>query len=329
MSAAEATVGYSKFCSTGTAFTSSLRRKNFYKNCCQELKVSVQNYIKDVDFSVGCEPCSYDGTVHYSYHYEQQLHYPTDPNQHDPIYFKTPRKCALFGICCEAIPCQINFLIDESVQTAKGSNSTISYVHYFFQRHGLGETKMQLHADNYGAQNKNSAFLWYYSWWVMNGLPHSINYDFLLPGHTKFSPDWCFGLMKQKTRRTFTSSLFDIARTVEDSASVNVAELVGLHNGTVLVEMYDWTTYLGQYFKKLHQIKTFSNSDSTRIILELSSVSSIGTLRRRPLVYLETDIIFRSRASCPNLSIPKVSAESAQSIVLTKSESFAVMELKV
>lgn len=59
-----------------------------YKNCCQESKGSVQNYIKDVDFLVGREPCSYDGTVHYSYGYAEQLHYPTDPNQPGPIYFK-------------------------------------------------------------------------------------------------------------------------------------------------------------------------------------------------------------------------------------------------
>ena len=91
----------------------------------------------------------------------------------------------------------------------------------------------------------------------MNGLQDSINYDFLLPGHTKFAPDWCFGLVKQKTRRTFISSLFDIGRTVEDSAAVNVTELVGLHNGTVLIATYDWVAYLGQYFKKLPQIKSF------------------------------------------------------------------------
>ena len=48
-------------------------------------------------------------------------------------------------------------------------------------------------------------------------------------------PDWCFGLVKQKTGRTSISSLFDIARTVEDSAAVNVAKLVGLQNGTVLI----------------------------------------------------------------------------------------------
>ena len=82
----------------------------------------------------------------------------------------------------------------------------------------------------------------------MIGLHDSINYDFVLPGHTKFAPDWCFGLVKQKTRCTFISSLFDIARTVEDSATVNVAELVGLHNGSVLIATYDWVAYLGQYF---------------------------------------------------------------------------------
>ena len=53
------------------------------------------------------------------------------------------------------------------------------------------------------------------------------------------------------------SSLFDIARSVKESASVNVAELVGLHNGTVLIPTYDWFTYLGNFFKKLPNIKFF------------------------------------------------------------------------
>ena len=136
----------------------ALGERNFYQSRCQELKENVQNYIKDIDFSVGQQPCSFDGTAHYSYDYAQQLHFPTDPNQPGPIYFKTPRRCALFGVCCEGIPRQINFLIDESVQTLKGANSTISYVHNFFQRHGLGETKAQLHADNCSVQKKNSTF---------------------------------------------------------------------------------------------------------------------------------------------------------------------------
>ena len=134
--------------------------------------------------------------VHYSYDYAQQLHYPSDLLQ------PGPRKCAIFGVCCEAIPSQVNFLIDENVLTGKGANSTISYVHFYFERHGLGETKAQVHADNCGAcQNRNSAFIWYYLWCVMSGLHEEINYNFLLPGHTKFSPDWCLDCSNKKHER--------------------------------------------------------------------------------------------------------------------------------
>ena len=76
---------------------------------------------------------------------------------------------------------KVNFLIDESVLSSKGANNTISYVHYLFHRHGLGKTKSQMHADNCGAQNKTSAFLWYYLWRVMSGLHDSINYDCYCP----------------------------------------------------------------------------------------------------------------------------------------------------
>lgn len=231
--------------------------RDFYKNCCHESKESINHHLQEVDFSVEREPCSYTGTVHYSYDYAQQFHYPANPNQPGPIYFKTPRKCAIFGVCCEAIPRQVNFLIDENVLTGKGANSTISYVHYFFGRRGLGETEAQIDADNCSSQNKNSAFLWYYMWRVMTGLHEEINYNFLVPGHKKFSPDWCFGLLKQKTRRTFVSSLFDIATAVKESATVNVAELVGLHNGTVLIPTYDWVTFLGHYFKELPRIRSY------------------------------------------------------------------------
>ena len=163
--------------------------REYYKMSCKETKVRVQAHLEKADFAFGQRPCSYKGTVHYSYDYAQQLHYPANPNQPGPIYFKTPRKCALFGVRSEAIPHQVNFLIDENVLTGKGANSTISYIHYFFEHHGLGETHAQVHTDNCGAQNENSAFLWYYLWHVNNGLHSSINYDFLLPGHTKFAPD--------------------------------------------------------------------------------------------------------------------------------------------
>ena len=38
----------------------------------------------------------------------KQVHYPANPLQPGPVYFLTPRKCAIFGVCCEAIPRQVH-----------------------------------------------------------------------------------------------------------------------------------------------------------------------------------------------------------------------------
>ena len=148
--------------------------------------------------------------MHYSFDYAQQVHYPTNPQQPGPIYFKTPRKCGIIGICCESTPRQINYFIAESVATGKGANATISYVHGFLEKHGAGETNVHFCADNCGGQNNNNYVIWYWCWRVIHGLHENVKYYFLVAGHTKFSPDWCFGLMNQKLRRTFISSLFDI-----------------------------------------------------------------------------------------------------------------------
>ena len=70
-------------------------------------------------------------------------------------------------------------------------------------------------------------------------------------------PGLVFWSSKEKKRRIFISSLFDIGKAVKESANVSVAELVGLRDGTVLIPTYDWVTFLGLYFKKLPQIKSF------------------------------------------------------------------------
>ena len=55
----------------------------------------------------------------------------------------------------------------------------------------------------------------YLAWRVLVGLHRTITISFLIVGHTKFSPDWCFGLFKQKFRRTKVSCLDDIVKVVE------------------------------------------------------------------------------------------------------------------
>ena len=77
--------------------------------------------------------------------------------------------------------------------------------------------------------------------------------------HTKFSPDWCFGLLKKRYitinimnayqcmfiyvpctsiscryRRTKIGRLLDLVDVVNSSATVNVAQVVGNPDGTVV-----------------------------------------------------------------------------------------------
>ena len=98
-------------------------------------------------------------STHYSFDFAQQVHYPTDPPQPGPVYFLTPRKCAIFGVCCEAVPRQINYLIDEAVDVGKGANTVVSMLHHFFSHHGLGEKDVHLHTDNSVGQNKNNTMI--------------------------------------------------------------------------------------------------------------------------------------------------------------------------
>ena len=67
--------------------------------------------------------------------------------QPGPIYF-IPRKCSIFGVNCEALPHQVNFLTDEAGDCGKGTNTVISQLDFFFTQHGLGENEVFFHADN-------------------------------------------------------------------------------------------------------------------------------------------------------------------------------------
>lgn len=235
------------------------RERSLYKRVCEESKRNLKPILNSLDFNETRTACSFKGKMHYSFDYAQQVHLPSNPMQPGPIYFKVPRKVGIFGVCCESLPRQVNFVIDEAGSAGKGANATISYLHYFFQKHGIGETDVHLHADNCCGQNKNSYVLWYLAWRIITGLHQSCVYSFLIVGHTKFACDWCFGLLKQSFRKSFISSLYEFASVIDRStvSGVNVTQLCSLHDGSVIVPVYDWVSFLSAYFRKFKNIKKY------------------------------------------------------------------------
>ena len=153
-------------------------------------------------------------SMHYSFDYAQQLHFPNDPQQPGPAYFLVAHKCQIFGICCEPLGKQVNYLIDEEEVIGKGANATVSLPHHYLCAHAQQEDHLLLHADNCIGQNKNNCLIHYLLYLILVGKKKSVTLSFMLSGHTKFAPDRHFGLIKKAYRRTRVDTVGCIAHLV-------------------------------------------------------------------------------------------------------------------
>ena len=252
--------------------------------------------------------------------------------QPGPIYFKTPRKCGILGVMCEAVPKQVNYLIDEASDVGKGANTTISYIHHFFQNHGLGETHVHLHADNCSGQNKTNYFIWYLAWRTILQLDESINYSFLIAGHTKFGPDRCFGMIKKAYKVKFVSSLYELADMVDASSTngLNQAQMVGTQDGRIIGTAYNWSLFLGNYFIKLPNVKKhhhfrFSKDQPGKVYFKefFTSPEQSRMLLKNPENLPPASIL-------PSVSNPeRLSCERLKNTSSKRYDNFASAELKI
>ena len=165
----------------------------------------------------------------------------------------------------------------------------------------------------------------YLAWRVMVGLHQSVTMSFLLVGHTKFAPDWCFGLFKQRFRRTFVSSLQEIADVVESSAHVNTAQLVGTQNGEVVVPVYDWAQFLGERFRKLPKIKSFQHFTFTSSKPGIVHIKSFSDSEESTFCLLSDDTWVPDSHELPQrVTPPPVSLQNGSGTFMTRSGNSAV-----
>lgn len=199
--------------------------------------------------------------MHYSWDFAQQLQYPYEDHQVGPIYFKSPRTAQLFGVCCEAVPKQVNYLIDEADFPGKGADTVISILDHFFENYGLGERHLLLTADNCVGQNKNNAVLSYLIYRTIKQMHQRIDWSFMLVGHTKFSPDAYFGLLKKKYRRSKVYT-FDQVVDVINSSTMNGCNVCHPYRSTdeqASFKYRAWSKWLERYFKKLPAISGYQH----------------------------------------------------------------------
>ena len=163
----------------------------------------------------------------------------------------------LFGINNQALPKQVNYMIDEAQtigadgKKSHGPNSVISLLHHFMEVYGLHEKEYVLHADNCGRQHKNISVIAYLAWRVMTGLHEKISLSFMTAGHTRYLVDGCFGLLKQSYRRNDIYTLNQLADVVNSSAGCNTSYVLS-DNDLLWSGSDDW---LADFFKPIKGIR--------------------------------------------------------------------------
>ena len=185
---------------------------------------------------------------HFSFDFAQQIHFPNSPQQVGPLYFLTPRKCQIFGVCCEAKSEQVNYLIDENDNPGKGANSVVSMVHHYLETQSFYGQAIFLHADN--AVGQNNTMMQYLCWRVLTGKNPQAKISFMIAGHTKFAPDRFFGLLKKYYRRTDVSSIGHIESVVRNSivSGKNIPLSTVESDGKRNVIWYNWSEFLNPNF---------------------------------------------------------------------------------
>ncbi len=92
---------------------------------------------------------------------------------------------------------------------------------------------------------------------MLSGRHNEITISFLVVEHTKFAPDWCFGLLKRLYRRSRVGSIRSIAEVVDNSADCNFSQRVSAEDGSVIVTTYDWTDFFSTKLRKIIGIKKY------------------------------------------------------------------------
>ena len=131
-------------------------------------------------------------------------------------------------------------------------------IDHYFTVHGCQEKDVKLHADNCVGQNKNNALIHYLLWRTMTGRHRSAELSFMLVGHTKFSPDRFFGLIKKTYRLSTISTINELQRVVRrSSVEQTIPQLIRDIFGVLQVTFHQWTMFLSNFYTPIPNISKY------------------------------------------------------------------------
>jgi hypothetical protein len=108
----------------------------------------------------------------------------------------------------------------------------------------------------------------------------------MVAGHTKFSPDGFFGLIKLLLRKSEVDNLNDLIKIIQHSTTgkYNIAQTVFDDKGNQVVHFYEWTDWLKQNFTTIPNILKqhyfeFNSLDKGKVKISTSSNTEKTTIQ--------------------------------------------------
>ncbi len=197
--------------------------------------------------------------AHYSFDFAQNLWLPQIADTQGQFYCRSLRNINLFGIVDDGgtgTPLQTNMLYDQTA-AGKGSSETVSMLHLFLtsRKPCFAARRVNFHTDNCVGQNKNNTMIHFFIWCIAAGIPDRTELKFMLKGHTKFSPDSGFGMIKKYYRSANVYTIRQVADAVKMSTrGTERNDAVILKNA----DFGDWKSALQKFFMPLKGISSFA-----------------------------------------------------------------------
>jgi hypothetical protein len=163
----------------------------------------------------------------------------------------------LFGITNEGEKVYYNYFYEEGYNSGD-SNTVISMLH----QHLLSDARLNyckqlyVYTDSCSGQNRNRYVYSYFINRILAGHHDEISWNFMVVGHTKFSPDRGFGLIRQALERFDAYTVPDLMRMTNQLGSDRSYNCRGME--AVVSEFRDYRSTISRPFKQLKGIKSLN-----------------------------------------------------------------------
>ena len=214
------------------------------------------------------------------YMQERTLPFFGDSPQPGETYYKQKLTVHLFGLVQHHLRGSLVYLSDERAGGAKSSDHICSYLTHYVSTLPAWVRTITIWGDNAGTIKSRYLVAWAADLVARAGHLRTVHLRFMLPGHTKFSPDTLFASISATYRKSDVLSMEDLERVVSYHATSTTFN----YNDICLYREYFATRYTA--FRGIRPIRWIEVSldDTAQVHVRTSATNTTAPTREHRIV---------------------------------------------